>query len=183
MGWAVGRTVRTKRQRSLRISWTLSGISRPRPALNAAKRLPRGGTRRRFCNASPAIVPARRAVGCLGPPREGHRAVPTGPAAHLIRVQAHLACGGFKAAFNGPAGARHPHDSLPGGLLGGQDHIRGQLRGGADPAPDQQPAAPVWRQGLGHGQPVPVIPPVDLSCQRPHSAASRWPPAGRPGSF
>ena len=96
---------------------------------------------------------------CIGPHREGHMAVPACPAAHLIMVQAHLACGGFKAALHGPSGARHPPDSRQGGLLGGKDPRRGQLRGGADTAPDQQPAAPVWLQGLGHGQPVPVIPP------------------------
>jgi hypothetical protein len=69
-------------------------------------------------------------------------AMPAGPTAHFIVIQAHLALGGLKATLDGPAAASHPHDRLERGGLWGKDYIRLQLRGGADTAPDQEPAAP-----------------------------------------
>src|SRR5512132_712401 len=85
-------------------------------------------------------------------------AMPAGPTAPVIVIQAHLSRGGLKATLDGPAAASHPHDRRERGGLWGKDHIRLQLRGGADTAPDQEPAAPPGLWGLGQRQPVPVLP-------------------------
>src|SRR6267142_7171935 len=67
-------------------------------------------------------------------------AVPTCPTADFILIQANFPLGRLEAALNGPPRARHPHDCRQGGLLGGKDHRRSQLRRGAVTTPDQQPA-------------------------------------------
>jgi hypothetical protein len=63
------------------------------------------------------------------------------------------------------------------GSLGGQDDVRWQLLELAHAPPDQPPAAPVRRQGLGHGPPAPGIPARPLRALA-HTAPGppRWGP-------
>src|SRR5262245_66640911 len=83
-------------------------------------------------------------------------AMPAGPTAHFIVIQAHLSLGLLKAALDGPAAPGYPYDLLQGRGLPGKDHVGGQVRIAHTP-PDQQPAASTgllrWDQRL----PAPVI--------------------------
>src|SRR5882724_13208830 len=85
--------------------------------------------------------------------------IPPRPTADFIMIQAHFPLGRFKELCNGPAGPRHPHQLLERGRLGSKDDVSLQLMWGTHTPPDQQPATPVQLQGLGPGQPTPVIPP------------------------
>ena len=92
------------------------------------------------------------------PHHQGDMAIPAGPATDFVVIQAHFPIGRLNATLDGLATARHPHRRFQRGGLWGKDHICLQLRGGADTAPDQQPAAPPGLRGLGQRQPAPVIP-------------------------
>jgi hypothetical protein len=85
-------------------------------------------------------------------------AIPARPTPDFVVLQAHSPRGRRHATRDGPAAARHPYDRFQRRGLGGKDHRRRQLRGGADTAPDQQPAAPGGVDGSGQGQPAPVRP-------------------------
>ena len=84
------------------------------------------------------------------PHREGEMTLPAGPAPHCILIQAHCALGLLQAARDGPAAPSHPHDLLPRRRVRGKDPRGGQRRGGADTAPDQQPAAPPGAASTSH---------------------------------
>lgn len=85
-------------------------------------------------------------------------AIPARPTPDFVVIQAHIPLGRLNATLDGPAAARHPYDRFQRRGLWGTDHRRLQLRGGADTAPDQQPAAPGGVDGIGQGQSAPVIP-------------------------
>ena len=88
--------------------------------------------------------------------------IPARPAPHFIVIQADFRFGLLKAALNSPAAACHPHDLPQGCGKRGKDHIRRQVRRGAQAPPDQQPAAPAGHRRQGQGLPAPVRPPRPL---------------------
>jgi hypothetical protein len=97
------------------------------------------------------------------PHREGDMPIPAGPAPHVILIQAHVALGLLNTTLDGPAAPSYPYDLLQGRRVRGQDDRGGQLRGGADTAPDQPPAALAGRQQRRQGQPAVVVPARPLS--------------------
>jgi hypothetical protein len=70
------------------------------------------------------------------PHRERDMPIPGRPAPHFILIQAHFSLGLLKAALDGLAAPSHSHDLLQGRRVWGKHHIGGQLRGGAQTAPD-----------------------------------------------
>lgn len=101
-----------------------------------------------------------------GPPRQREMPIPARPAPHFIVVQAHFPLRLLNAALDGPAAPGHPHDLLQRRSLGSKHHRGGQLGGGAETAPDQQPAAPARLQRCGQGLPSPVRPARPPRCRQ-----------------
>src|SRR3954453_1941392 len=89
-------------------------------------------------------------------------AMPAGPGAHLVVVQADFAFGRFKRSLDGPPCARHPNQIGQAGRLGSQRKIKGERLRLRELAADQQPLLPAALGIRPIGQPGPVIQPRPL---------------------
>jgi hypothetical protein len=84
-------------------------------------------------------------------------ALPAGPTAPCIVLQAHRSRGRLTAAREGPAAPGSPDDRRQGRGLPGQDPVGGQVRSAHTP-PDPQPAAPPGLLRWAQRRPAPVLP-------------------------
>ena len=171
---------RTSRHSSRRSSGHSAG-GQAAPGLERRQRARlRGRSLTFFFTSSTAIVPARMTVSRASAHITRVRARPARPTPDFVVVYAHIPVGRLNATLDGPAAARHPSDRFQCRGRGAQTPDA-WLRGGADTAPDQSPAAPGGVDGIGQGQSAP-------SSQRgpcapsPARAGSSPPPTGEPGS-
>ena len=85
-----------------------------------------------------------REHGEIGVGQHGERdvAVPAGPGADLVLIEADLALGGLEAGLDRPARAGDPHEVGERRAVGGVGQVEGELVGLGEAAPDQQPLLP-----------------------------------------
>ena len=86
-------------------------------------------------------------------------AVPAGPGADLVLVEADLALGGLEAGLDGPARAGDADQVGERRAVGGVGEIEGELVGLRDAAADQQALFPTGRRVGAIGQIGPVVEP------------------------
>ena len=93
---------------------------------------------------------------------QGDVAVPAGPGADLVLIQADLALGGLEAGLDRPARAGDLDEVGECGAVGGMGEVEGELIGLGDAAPDQEALLPAGRRVAAIGQIGPVIEPRAL---------------------
>ena len=121
----------TRRQSRRRSSGTVSGSS------SAA----RSGV-----GSSPDDDLAQHGEIGVGQHGQGDVAVPAGPGADLVLVEADLALGGLEAGLDRPARAGDLDEVGECGAVGGMGQVEGELVGLGEAAPDQQPLLPAGRR-------------------------------------
>ena len=89
--------------------------------------------------SSPDDDLAERGEVGVGQHGQGDVAVPAGPGADLVLVEADLALGGLEAGLDRPARAGDLDEVGECGAVGGVGEVEGELVGLGDAAPDQRP--------------------------------------------
>ena len=159
----------TRRQKRRRISLTLSGYPSPRAALNAARLLGLQWGRVFFGASSGGKWAARSTVNSA----YAHMAkrdmpIPPRPTAHFILIQPDLAFGRLQSSSRWSTGSRPPVPPSPERSRGEQTRRRpsGPWDRSNSAGPTASGASGV--QGMGQGQPAPLIPAESLGPRRRH---------------